>query len=144
MIRTEGRTRGLKQRVLMFRSLDARGADERLCELEPFHEVCSGPRHSEYGELDERVRAVLLLVALRHLCAFDCQSPSPEPGRMELFYTGSARHHLLNLGSIKVVPEGRPRIFSEYEKDWPGRTLADGGDPPVWLSGWLGQREQTV
>src|SRR5690349_16569052 len=102
----------------MFNFLAATTARERLDELERFIAFWYGPRRPEYGEPAERLRGAELPYPLRRFYAFAGRWPSPTPRHEvlpDLFYTGSGGHHLRDLDSVTVRPDGKLDFFMEYQ-----------------------------
>jgi hypothetical protein len=120
-----------------FRLLKARSAAGRMDELGRFLEFWFGPRRAKYGEPEKRLARLPLPDPLRRFYAFAGRWPSPDPGGMDRFYTGSSGHHLRPVGDVELREDGKLDFFMEYQGDWVGLTLPDADDPPVWLSGWL-------
>jgi hypothetical protein len=129
-----------------FRFEEARSAAERMDELGRFLEYWFGKRRPEYGEPEDRPDRLPLPYPLRRFYALAGQWPSAGPETLELFYTGSGGHHLRDLDSVEQQADGKLDFFMEYQGDWSGLTLPDAEDPPVWLSGWVGEcdEERTV
>lgn len=125
-----------------FRFEQAGSAAERLDELGRFLAYWFGRRRPEYGELAGRLDRLPLPRPLRRFYELAGRWPSGEPDSLERFYTGSGGHHLRDLDSVGLREDGRLDFFMEYQGDWSGLTLPDAEDPPVWLSGWLGEGEE--
>jgi uncharacterized protein (TIGR02996 family) len=117
----------------------ATSASERLDELEFFLEFWYGSRNPEFGESEDRLKKLALPYPLRRFYAFAGRWPSPRPSYPNhLFYTGTG-HHLHDLDSVDVLPDGKLNFFMEYQGDWDGLTLPVSDDPPVWIEGALGE-----
>jgi hypothetical protein len=120
----------------MFQLRTAATAAERIGELERFVEFWYGPRRPEFGEPAALTHTPPLPEPLRRFYAFAGRWPAPDAGPDgEFFYTGESGHHLLPLGDVRQVPDGKLRFFMEYQGDWYGLTLPGEPDPPVWITG---------
>lgn len=119
-----------------FRFEEARTAAERIDELGQFLEYWFGKRRPEYGEPEDRLGR--WPGPLRRFYALAGRWPSAGPDTLEWFYTGSGGHHLREPDAVEAREDGKIDFFMEYQGDWSGLTLAEGDDPPVWLSGLIG------
>ena len=104
-------------------------------ELERFIEFWLGPRQESYGEPESAFQSKQLPDPLARFYRFAGRWPTVSrdyPGSIHAF---STQDTLLGLGAIESTPDGRVLFAVENQGVWRCVTLAQGANPPVWVSG---------
>lgn len=133
--------------VSRFAALQSKDASVRMSGLEEFLTFALGVRQETFGESDAVLVGRRMPIPLRRFYRFAGRWPSPYPERSPVcfetpeegfFYCGIQGPHLATPDVLRESPEGRLAVFYEQSGNWTAFTDAEGDDPEVWLSGYVG------
>jgi hypothetical protein len=120
----------------MTRQIPDTTADARLTGLERFLEFWLGPRRPEYGEPAENLAKMELPESLRRFFTFAGRWPPAYPPYCANRFHVQDRFLPLDPGPWRNVYRSGPYLVfvAENQGVWEVATLAQGDDPPVWVS----------
>jgi hypothetical protein len=136
-----------QQVVSRFATLQSKDARVRMNGLEEFLTFALGGRQEAFGESDTVLAERRMPIPLRRFYRFAGRWPSPYPERAPVFfetpeegffYSGIQGPGLATPDVLRESPEGRLAVYYEQSGNWTGFTDAEGDDPVVWLSGYVG------